>query len=31
VLLYFKDYKLIPTKLIAGIKKYHITAENMYN
>ena len=31
VLLYFKDYKLIPTKLIAGIEKYNITAENMYN
>ena len=31
VLLCFKDYKLISTKLIAGIEKYNITAENMYN
>jgi hypothetical protein len=30
-LLYFESYKLIPTKLIAGIEKYNITAENMYN
>jgi hypothetical protein len=31
VLLYFEDYKLISTKLIAGIEKYYIIAENMYN
>jgi hypothetical protein len=31
VLLYFKDYRLISTKLIAGIEKYNITGENLYN
>jgi hypothetical protein len=30
-LLYFKDHRLISTKLIQGIEKYNITAENMYN